>query len=134
MATLFAVTGADMQPTLDGVPVPLRESVAAEPGQVQAMAFAKLGTRAYIAAAAGIGGMGGDALKPGKRVPTGTPAPGAVCQFAFGDLVSSPTKAPHQSLKHDLDPCGAMPYPLESRHSSDGNVNAMRQEKLTPQI
>jgi urea carboxylase len=88
-ATIFAVTGADMQPTLDGMPVPLWESVAAEPGQVLAMSFAKLGTRAYIALAggiavepwlgsratfhkAGIGGMGGYALKAGQTVPTGS--------------------------------------------------------------
>ena len=88
-ATIFAVTGADMQPALDGVPVPLWESVAAQAGQVLAMTFAKLGTRAYVAVAggievepwlgsratfhkAGIGGMGGFALKAGQTVPTGT--------------------------------------------------------------
>jgi 5-oxoprolinase (ATP-hydrolysing) subunit C len=92
--TIFAVTGADMQPTLDGVPVPLWESVTAQPGQVLATTFAKLGTRAYIAVAggievepwlgsratfhkAGIGGMGGYALKAGQTVPTGAPTPGA---------------------------------------------------------
>jgi biotin-dependent carboxylase-like uncharacterized protein len=92
--TVFAVTGADMTPTLDGAPVPLWESVTAQPGQVLAMAFAKLGTRAYVAVAggidvepwlgsratfhkAGIGGMGGYALKAGQAVPTGTPAPEA---------------------------------------------------------
>jgi urea carboxylase len=92
--TIFAVTGADMSPTLDGAPVPLWESVVAQPGQVLAMAFAKLGTRAYVAVAggiavepwlgsratfhkAGIGGMGGYALKAGQTVPTGTPAPEA---------------------------------------------------------
>ncbi|MCB8881294.1 biotin-dependent carboxyltransferase [Acidisoma cellulosilytica] len=91
--TLFAVTGADMQPTLDGVPVPLWESVLAQPGQVLAMAFAKLGTRAYIALAggievapwlgsratfhkAGIGGMEGKAIKAGQTVPVGA-APAA---------------------------------------------------------
>jgi biotin-dependent carboxylase-like uncharacterized protein len=92
--TVFAVTGADMQPTLDGAPVPLWGSVKAAPGQVLAMSFAKLGTRAYIAVAggievdpwlgsratfhkAGIGGMGGYALKPGQTVPTGRPVPEA---------------------------------------------------------
>jgi biotin-dependent carboxylase-like uncharacterized protein len=88
-ATIFAVTGADMQPTLDGVAVPLWESVAAHAGQVLALTFAKLGTRAYVAVAggiqvepwlgsratfhkAGIGGMGGYAIKAGQTVPTGT--------------------------------------------------------------
>lgn len=86
--TVFAVTGADMQVSLDGQPVPMWESVAAQAGQVLATAFAKLGTRAYIAFAggidvepwlgaratfhkAGIGGMGGHALKPDQVVPLG---------------------------------------------------------------
>jgi biotin-dependent carboxylase-like uncharacterized protein len=94
-ATIFAVTGADMQPTLDGHPVPLWESVTAQPGQVLAMTFAKLGTRAYIAMAggievepwlgsratfhkAGIGGMGGYALRAGQTVPTGVSAKRAI--------------------------------------------------------
>jgi urea carboxylase len=93
--TIFSVTGADMQPTLDGAPVPLWESVTAQPGQVLAMTFARLGTRAYVAVAggievapwlgsratfhkAGIGGMGGYALKAAQTVPTGEPAPEAV--------------------------------------------------------
>ena len=89
--TIFAVTGADMMPTLDGAPVPLWESVMAQSGQVLAMTFARLGTRAYLAVGggievepwlgsratfhkAGIGGIGGYALKAGQSVPTGTPA------------------------------------------------------------
>ena len=93
--TILAVTGADMQPTLDGVFVPLWQSVAAKAGQTLAMTFAKLGTRAYIAFAggievepwlgsratfhkAGIGGMGGYALKASQTVPTGVPASTAV--------------------------------------------------------
>jgi 5-oxoprolinase (ATP-hydrolysing) subunit C len=89
--TVFAVTGADMLPTLDGAPVPLWQSVTAQPGQVLAMSFAKLGARAYLALAggidvepwlgsratfhkAGIGGVGGHALKPGQQVPLGVPA------------------------------------------------------------
>ena len=92
--TVFAVTGADMQASLDGVPVPLWQSQRAAPGQVLSMAFAKLGTRAYIAFAggiavepwlgsmatfhkAGIGGVGGHALKAGQTVPLGTPTANA---------------------------------------------------------
>ena len=101
-ASIFAVTGADMQPMLDGAPVPLWESVAAAPGQLLTMSFAKLGTRAYLAVAggiavqpwlgsratfhkAGIGGMGGYALKAGQTVPTGAPSP----QAAAGRRVKS---------------------------------------------
>jgi biotin-dependent carboxylase-like uncharacterized protein len=89
--TVFAVTGADMQASLDGVPVPLWHSLRAAPGQVLSMAFAKLGTRGYIAFAggiavepwlgsmatfhkAGIGGVGGHALKAGQTVPLGFPS------------------------------------------------------------
>jgi 5-oxoprolinase (ATP-hydrolysing) subunit C len=89
--TVFAVTGADMQPMLDGVAVPFWESVAAKAGQTLAMSFAKLGSRAYVAFAggidvepwlgsratfhkAGIGGVGGHALKVGQTVPFGVPA------------------------------------------------------------
>src|SRR5438874_375072 len=79
--TVIAVTGADMQPKLDGQPVPLSESIPVKAGQTLALGPAKLGTRTYIAIAggidtppwlgsrstfhkAGVGGMEGHALKP----------------------------------------------------------------------
>lgn len=91
---VIAVTGADMQPKLNGVPLPMWESVPVKAGQELALAFAKLGTRAYIAIAggittepwlgsrstfhkAGVGGMNGRAIKEGQVVPVaeaeGTP-------------------------------------------------------------
>ena len=91
---VIAVTGADMTPTLDGVPVPLWQSVAVEAGQTLKMGPAKFGTRAYIAIAggidtvpwlgsrstfhkAGVGGLAGSALKKGSQIPVayaaGTP-------------------------------------------------------------
>ncbi len=86
--TVIAVTGADMAPTLDGTPAPLWESLAARAGQVLALGFARIGARAYLAAAggidtppvlgsrstfhqAGIGGMEGHALKAGQTLPLG---------------------------------------------------------------
>ena len=86
---VFALTGADMQAKLDGVPVPTWESVAAKAGQVLEMAFPKVGARAYIAIAGGIenevffgsratfnkgglGGMGGHSIKVGQTLPVGT--------------------------------------------------------------
>src|SRR5581483_8355534 len=48
---VIAVTGADMQPKLDGQPVPMWESVAVKAGQILALSFAKVGARAYIAVA-----------------------------------------------------------------------------------
>ena len=85
---VIAVTGADMQPTLDGAPVPLWESVAVRAGQLLALRFARLGARGYLAVAggidtppvlgsratfhqAGIGGMEGHALKAGQILPVG---------------------------------------------------------------
>lgn len=91
---VIAVTGADMQPRLDGQPLPMWESVVVKAGQTLSMSSAKSGARAYIAVAggidtppwlgsqstfhkAGVGGMGGYALKKGQIVPvasaTGTP-------------------------------------------------------------
>jgi urea carboxylase len=91
---VIAITGADMQPKLDGQALPLWESLAVEAGQTLALGSAKSGVRAYVAVAggidtppwlgsrstfhkAGVGGMGGYALKKGQVVPVaqgkGTP-------------------------------------------------------------
>lgn len=86
--TVFALTGADMQPQLEGKPVPLWESVVAKAGQVLQLSFAVVGARSYLAVAggittdpwlgsrstfhkAGVGGMEGRALQKGQRVPIG---------------------------------------------------------------
>ena len=83
---VIAVTGADMQAKLDGQPLPAWESVAVKAGQTLAMSSPKSGVRAYVAVAggidtpawlgsrstfhkAGVGGMGGYALKKGQVVP-----------------------------------------------------------------
>ena len=87
-AAVIALTGADMGAKLDGVAVPLWESVAVAAGQVLALGPAKSGTRGYIAIAggiatepwlgsrstfhqAGVGGIGGSALKVGHEIPIG---------------------------------------------------------------
>ena len=84
--TVIAVTGADMQPKLEGQAIPLWESISVKAGQTLALGPAKLGTRTYIAIAggidtppwlgsrstfhkAGVGGMEGHALKPKQVVP-----------------------------------------------------------------
>jgi 5-oxoprolinase (ATP-hydrolysing) subunit C len=92
---VIAITGADMQPKLDGQPVPLWESVAVKAGQTLVLTSSKLGVRSYIAIAggidtppwlgsrstfhkAGVGGMQGRALQKGQVVPVakGKGAPG----------------------------------------------------------
>lgn len=84
--TVIAVTGADMQAKIDGETIPMWESVAIGAGQTLEMAFAKTGTRGYIAIAggidspkfldsrstfhkAGVGGMGGHAIRKEQVVP-----------------------------------------------------------------
>jgi biotin-dependent carboxylase-like uncharacterized protein len=87
-ASVIAVCGADMKPTLEGSTLPMWESVAVNPGDVLAVSFAVAGARAYIAVAggvdtppslgsrstfhkAGVGGIEGHALKAGQVIPVG---------------------------------------------------------------
>lgn len=86
--TVIAVTGADMQPTLDGAPLAMWESIAVKSGQTLALSGSRMGARAYIAIAggianepwlgsrstfdkAGVGGIEGHALRDGQSVPVG---------------------------------------------------------------
>ena len=90
---VIALTGADMQATLDGAPVPLWEGIGVRAGQTLALGSALTGARTYIAFAGGIdvapflgsratfviggcGGLGGAALKAGQSVPLGPPPSG----------------------------------------------------------
>lgn len=84
---LLAVTGADMQPTLDGVPVPMWTTIAARAGQELALGAARTGMRGYVAFSGGIAtepvlgsravfhqaGVGGTALEAGRVLPLGEP-------------------------------------------------------------
>jgi urea carboxylase len=89
--TVIAVCGGNLQPKLDGVPLPMWESVAVRAGQVLQMSFASLGVRSYLAVAggidtqpwlgsratfhkAGVGGMEGHAIKPGQVIPVAAAA------------------------------------------------------------
>ncbi len=82
----IAITGADMQPKLDGQLAPMWESVAVKAGQTLVLTSSKVGVRSYIAFAggidtppwlgsrstfhkAGVGGMQGRALQKGQVVP-----------------------------------------------------------------
>lgn len=86
--TVVAVTGADMEPRIDGEPIELWRSYQMEAHQVLTLGVARIGARAYIAFSggvrtepwlgsrstfhkAGVGGFEGHALKEGQRVPTG---------------------------------------------------------------
>lgn len=86
-AAWFALTGADMQAKLDGVPVERYKAVRAEAGQVLAVGMAVTGCRGYLAVRGGfdvpvvmgsratdvsakLGGFEGRPLKAGDVLPT----------------------------------------------------------------
>lgn len=92
-ATCIAVTGANMEPKLNGSPLPMWTTVPVRAGDELAMSFARGGARAYLAVAGGIdvplflgsrstfvkanfGGLEGRALKAGDVLLT-FPADGA---------------------------------------------------------
>lgn len=82
---IFAITGADMHPTLNGESIPMCTAVRAESGDVLKLGSAAAGMRAYIAFAGGLdvplvmesqstlpqknlGGVEGRILKKGDRI------------------------------------------------------------------
>ena len=84
---LLALTGADLQPKLNGEPVKMNRPVAVRQGSVLTFGGLKTGSRAYLALSgglavppvlgsqatylrAGIGGLGGRAFKTGDVVPS----------------------------------------------------------------
>ncbi|MBM3956521.1 MAG: biotin-dependent carboxyltransferase [Gemmatimonadetes bacterium] len=88
--TLFAVTGADLAPTLAGAPLAMWEASRAARGDRLAFAGPVVGTRAYLCVAGGfdtppalgsrathlgsrLGGLEGRALQPGDELPLGRP-------------------------------------------------------------
>ena len=83
--TLIALSGADMSPKLDGVPVSMYQTILVKPGQVLELGAAVQGLRTYLAVNGGIqvpevmgsrstdtacriGGLEGRALKAGDRL------------------------------------------------------------------
>lgn len=91
-AASVAVTGAPMDPRVDGAAVPMWTTIPVEAGQVLALGAAKQGARAYIAIGggidtplvlgsrstfhmAGVGGIEGYAIKAGQSIPIGAARP-----------------------------------------------------------
>ena len=83
---IIAITGANMSPKINGIPVPLWESLEVKKDQVLEMSFATVGARSYIAFSgginttpwlgsrstfhkAGVGGIGGKAIQEGQIIP-----------------------------------------------------------------
>ncbi|WP_051629589.1 5-oxoprolinase subunit C family protein [Lacrimispora aerotolerans] len=88
---VFSLAGADMEPFLNGTPVPMYEPVCAEEGDVLTLSLAKEGLRTYLAVYGGVdvplvmgsrstnlkcrlGGFHGRVLKQGDILPTGKSA------------------------------------------------------------
>ena len=84
--TVVAITGADMEPELNGVPVKMYESFQVNPGDILKMKVAKSGMRSYLAVARGfdipevmgsmstnlkckLGGFNGRKLQAGDKIP-----------------------------------------------------------------
>jgi biotin-dependent carboxylase-like uncharacterized protein len=91
-ATMVAITGADMEPHLNGQGIPMNTAVDIRPGDRLEFRGLKSGCRSYIAFAggiavppvmgsrstylrAGIGGFQGRALRPGDELPLGGSGP-----------------------------------------------------------
>jgi KipI family sensor histidine kinase inhibitor len=89
-ASRIAVTGADLQATIDGIPAPPGSTAVCRPGSVLRFGERKAGARAYVAfdggvdvapllgsrathVGAALGGLEGRALAAGDRLPLGTP-------------------------------------------------------------
>lgn len=104
-AKWIAVTGADMDPHLNGMGIPMNTAVGVRQGDRLGFKGLKSGCRAYIAFAggiavppvmgsrstylrAGIGGFNGRALMPGDELPLG----GLVPLSPFGQLSSGTAK------------------------------------------
>lgn len=85
---VVAVTGADLRPRIDGIEVPVWETLVLKEGSVLDFGPARWGARAYLAIAGGVavepwlesrstymmakvGGLEGRALKAGDRLPVG---------------------------------------------------------------
>ena len=85
---VFSLTGADMEPLLNGTLVPMYEPICAKEGDVLTLSLARAGLRTYLAVYGGVdvplvmgsrstnlkcrlGGFQGRALKKGDILPTG---------------------------------------------------------------
>lgn len=121
----FAISGADMKPTLDGKPCAMDRRIRAKAGGRLSLGFAAKGCRTYLAVAGGIdvpevmgsrstdvkcgiGGMNGRALRSGDIVPVG------VCEIA-----PEPGKAPQRSFPDELV-IRAIPGPQDDMFTARG--------------
>ena len=110
----IAVTGADTNPSVDGIPFGLNSVRRLEPGQVVSLATPQTGLRSYLAVRGGIAvapvlgsrsydtlaQVGPAPLRAGDAVPVGRPAVVGVCgeradHDGGGDVARSPQQGRH---------------------------------------
>ena len=90
----FALTGADMGATLDGVPVPRYEAVTAKKGSVLKLGFAKSGVRAYLGFAGGSCAGGADCAAQRRICGNGSAGPELCRKGSGGDGASQRLSEP----------------------------------------
>jgi antagonist of KipI len=124
---LIALCGADLSPTIDGVPSPEGKAVRVRAGAVLAFGAAVTGCRAYLAIHGGfdvpvvmgsrstydtarIGGLDGRALRAEDKLPVGrvkaSPYPGLARQLAHSKLAFS---APKWAVNQHIEKLGRAP-------------------------
>jgi antagonist of KipI len=111
-ATLIALTGGDLEPTIDGQPVPMWRAIHLQAGATLRFGRPKVGCRAYLAIAGGIdvplifgsrstylraqfGGHEGRALRPGDVLTTHCPPTLAHC---IADAIPDGRDAAHTAV------------------------------------
>lgn len=139
--TAFAVTGADMQPTLNGRPVFFGKETKVRAGEVLSLGAVRSGCRTYLAVKGGIlvpevlgsrsttvrchlGGLDGRALKAGDNLPIGSDT------LLIKDNPAEAAPAPGtEEGEEPSSPAGSRPY-----YSDDITVRAIagpQEEKFT---
>lgn len=104
--TLIAVTGGDMNPMVDGIPLPMNRPVYLRKNTILEFGFASEGCRTYLAVQGGfnvpfvmdskstylraqLGGYQGRALKAGDQLPLSQASPTVFSSFAEKNLIDS---------------------------------------------
>ncbi|MDR9381075.1 MAG: biotin-dependent carboxyltransferase family protein [Natronomonas sp.] len=118
---VVAATGADMEPKLNGEPVPMWSAVQVEAGDILSFEFATAGVRSYLSVAGGIGvpsimesqstytligigGYEGRALQEGDELPVGDATEGATIG-AFVDDDAVPDYANNDTIRIVMGLC-----------------------------
>lgn len=114
----FAVTGADMQPRIDGIPIPMWRSLIIQKGERLSFKGLRSGLRAYLAVGGGINAdrvLGSRATNLGAHFGGFSGRP-----LMKGDILSS--HAPHPHLKTEGT---AIPFHSIPSHTPDATLRVI---------